>query len=417
MDKTRASLPTKGREWSELQATMQEMGGHDVNWRDGKAAVYVFHSGDDVMQVAHDAYGMFIAENGLGPAAFPSLKQMETDVVGMALSLQSAPENAAGSMTSGGSESILLAIKACRDFCAERKTPTGVPEIVAPYSVHPAFDKGAHLMGLKVVRVACGEDYKADVKAMENAITDNTIMLVGSAPCFPYGLIDPIDALSELAVRHDLWLHVDACVGGYLNPFIRAISDSEIEAYDFSLPGVSSMSLDLHKYGYAAKGASTVLYRERAYRDAQVFHFSDWPCGHMYTPTFAGTRPGGAIAAAWAVLNFLGREGYEARARQIDDARRQLIGGCEALNLSIFGDPKLSIVGFGSENDDILAVGEGLYAQGWFSSRLKDPDGIQYMISPEHHRTMPNYLKSLALNVEDVRTGKRSRQQGEVSYS
>lgn len=202
-----------------------------------------------------------------------------------------------------------------------------------------------------------------------------------------------------------------------MNPFIRAISERDIETYDFSLPGVSSMSLDLHKYGYAAKGASTVLYRERAFRDAQVFHFSDWPCGHMYTPTFAGTRPGGAIAAAWAVLNYLGREGYETRARRIDDARRQLIDGCEALNLSVYGDPKLSIVGFGSENDDILAVGEGLYAQGWFSSRLQDPDGIQYMISPEHQRTMPIYLKSLALNVEDVRSGKRSRQQGKVSYS
>ena len=413
----RNSLPAQGRNWTELKDAMRTMGGNDVDWRGGKAAVYVFHSGDDVMAVAHDAYGMFIAENGLGPAAFPSLRRMESEVVDMALSLQQAPSGAAGNMTSGGSESILLAIKACRDYRAANKPVDGVPEIVAPYSVHPAFDKGAHLMGLRVVRVRCGDDFKGDVAAMENAITDNTIMLVGSAPCFPYGLIDPIGSLSSVALRHDLWLHVDACVGGYLNPFMRAVSDQEIEAYDFSLPGVCSMSLDLHKYGYAAKGASTVLYRDKAMRDAQVFHFDDWPCGHMYTPTFAGTRPGGAIAAAWAVLNYLGREGYEARARMIDDARRQLRNGCEDLGLRVFGEPKLSIVGFGSDTDDILAVGEGLYAEGWFSSRLKDPDGIQYMISPEHQRTMPDYLRVLGKQVEDVRSGRRTRQQGAVSYS
>lgn len=417
METERTSLPAKGRDWDELQSTMREMGGHDVDWRSGKAAVYVFHSGDDVMQVAHDAYGMFIVENGLGPAAFPSLKQMETDVVNIALSLQDAPAGATGSMTSGGSESILLAIKACRDYRAANNPVAGVPEIVAPYSVHPAFNKGAHLMGLKVIRVPCRDDFKADPVAMEAAITPNTIMLVGSAPCFPYGLIDPLDALSDIAVRQNLWLHVDACVGGYLNPFIRAISAHEIETYDFSLPGVSSMSLDLHKYGYAAKGASTVLYRHKAMRDAQVFHFEDWPCGHMYTPTFAGTRPGGAIAAAWAVLNYLGREGYEDRARQIDEARQCLISGCEDLGLVVYGEPKLSIVGFGSENDDILAVGEGLYEQGWFSSRLQDPDGIQYMISPEHHRTMPDYLKTLEANLVDVREGRRTRQQGKISYS
>ena len=417
MQKIRHSLPDQGRSWDELKATMQDMGGADVDWRGGKAAVYIFHSGDDVMQVAHDAYGMFIAENGLGPAAFPSLKQMETEIVDMALSLQHAPQGAAGSMTSGGSESILLAIKACRDFVARHKPVAGVPEIVVPYSVHPAFDKGAHLMGLKIIRIPCAGDFKADVAAMAAAVTDNTIMLVGSAPCFPYGLIDPIAALSDLAVQEGLWLHVDACVGGYLNPFMQAVSRQTIEAYNFDLPGVSSMSLDLHKYGYAAKGASTVLYRDKAMRDAQVFHFEDWPCGHMYTPTFAGTRPGGAIAAAWAVMNFLGRAGYEARAKMIHQARQQLIEGCEALGLTVFGAPKLSIVGFGSQHEDILAVGEGLYAQGWFSSRLVKPDGIQYMASPEHAKTMPRYLEALETNLLAVRSGLRGRRNADISYS
>ncbi|MEM7097812.1 MAG: aminotransferase class I/II-fold pyridoxal phosphate-dependent enzyme [Pseudomonadota bacterium] len=413
----RKSLAHNGIEWSELRESMIEMGQRDVGWRDGKAAVYIFHSGEEVMNVAHEAYGLYIAENGLGPAAFPSLKRMEQEVIQIALSLQNAPDSGTGSMTSGGSESILLAIKACRDFRARTGPVSGTPEIVAPYSVHPAFDKGAHMMGLKVVRVPCGDDFKADIGAMENAITENTIMLVGSAPCFPYGLIDPIEKLSNLAETNDLWLHVDACVGGYLNPFIAAVSDRDIETYDFSLPGVSSMSLDLHKYGYAAKGASTVLYRHPEYREAQIFDFDDWPCGQMMTPTFAGTRPGGAIAAAWAVLNHLGRAGYEARARLILDAQQQLIQGCQGMGLKIFGDPKLSIIAFGWDDGDILAAGEGLYQEGWFSSRLQDPDGIQYMTSPEHHKTMPSYLECLERCVAEVRSGKRVRRAGRVKYS
>lgn len=413
----RTELPKTGTEWPLLAERMGDYAVNDVQWRDGKASVYIFHSGDDVMQVAHDAYGMFIAENGLGPAAFPSLKRMESEVINMALGLQQAPEDAAGGMTSGGSESILLAIKSCRDH-AYANGRQGQLEIVAPYSVHPAFDKGAQLMGMRVVRVPCGSDYRADVAAMAAAVTEQTAMLVGSAPCFPYGVIDPIEALGALAEERGVWLHVDACVGGYINPFLRMVDpDGGPEPYDFSIPGVSSMSLDLHKYGYAAKGASTVLYRDKELRSHQAFDFDDWPCGRMYTPTFAGTRPGGAISAAWAVMNYLGEAGYAARAEQVLNARRQLTEGVVNLGLQVYGDPRSSIVAFGWDDGDILAVGEGLYEEGWFSSRLRDPDGIQLMISPEHIKTMPNYLKVLEKMVEEVRLGKRIRRAGNVSYS
>ena len=412
------TLPEVGTAWPELEPRMRAMAEHDVQWRDGKASVYIFHSGDDVMHVAHEAYGMFIAENGLGPAAFPSLRQMEREVVEIACNLQNAPEEAGGGITSGGSESILLAIKACRDRArAARGNDQEILEIVAPYSVHPAFDKGAHLMGLKVVRVPVADDFVADVQAMANAITANTVMLVGSAPCFPYGVIDPIEELSDIALKNDLWLHVDACVGGYINPFLAKVSEHPPEAYDFAIPGVMSMSLDLHKYGYAAKGASTLLFRDKALKQHQVFDFNDWPCGQMFTPTFAGTRPGGAISAAWAVLNHLGWDGYCERATRIAEAKAELIEGLERLDLQVFGDPRSSIVSFGWQNGDILAVGEGLYADGWFSSRLTNPDGIQVMISPEHHKTMANYLKALEKNQKDVMQGKRVRAQKGVSYS
>jgi glutamate/tyrosine decarboxylase-like PLP-dependent enzyme len=379
----------------------------------------VFHPGEDVLQVSHDAYGLFIAENGLGPAAFPSLKRMEREVVDMALGLQHAPEEAAGSMTSGGSESIFMAVKACRDWSRANRAVAGVPQIVVPYSAHPAFDKAAHLLGLEVIRVPLASDLLADTDAMAQALTERVIMLVGSAPCFPYGLIDPIAALSDLALDRGLWLHVDACVGGYLSPFVAALGES-LPEWDFRLAGVSSMSLDLHKYGYAAKGASTVLYRRREQRDAQVFHFDDWPCGHMFTPTLAGTRPGGAIAAAWAVLNYLGHEGYVARARRILEARHRLCDGLDALGLRVFGAPRLSIVAFGAKPEeplDMLAVGEGLYRDGWFSSRVRDPDGIQVMLSPEHQCWMDDYLEVLGRWLARGRSGTLARGSNGPRYS
>ena len=412
----RTTLPEEGTPWSELESQMQTLREKDVDWRGGRASVYVFHPGDDVLDVAHSAYGSFISENGLGPGAFPSLKRMEREVLEMALSLQNAPEDAGASMTSGGTESILLALKTCRDHVAATRPVPGTPQIVLPSSGHPAFDKGAHLMGLEVVRVPVADDFRADPEAMRAAVTPNTVMLVGSACCFPYGVIDPIDALSDLAQERDLWLHVDACVGGYVAPFMREV-DPQVPACDFSLPGVTSMSADLHKYGYAAKGASTVLYRTQALRQLQTFSFDDWPCGTMVTPTLAGTRPGGAIAAAWAVMRYLGRAGYIERAARIYAARISLQATLEALNLRCFGDPRLSLIAFGADDFDIFAVGDQLYREGWFSSRTRAPDGIHLMISPEHERTMTEYLDVLIRLTNDTRAGRLSRGKGAVSYA
>lgn len=419
-DQTNASplptdLPIQGTAWPELQAQMQSMRGDDVQWQSGRAAVYVFDSGEDVRQVAHDAYGMFISENGLGPAAFPSLRGMEKSVLDMALSLQQAPAGAAGSMTSGGTESIVMALKACRDYTAQQHPVQGIPEIVVPYSAHLAFDKGAHMLGMRVVRTPLADDFRSDVEQMAAAITPNTVMLVGSAPCFPYGVVDSIEALSELAIASNLWLHVDACVGGYLAPFMRAAGE-DIAPFDFSVPGVMSMSADLHKYAYAAKGASTVLYRSKELRDAQVFAFSDWPCGMMFTPTMAGTRPGGAIAAAWAVMNYLGHSGYTEKAGRIRTARTRLQSGLGALGLRCFGDPQMSILAFGGDLD-LLAVGEKLYAQGWFSSRVQKPDGIQLMLSPEHDQSMEEYLEILRDAVAQVQAGGGASSSKPISYS
>ncbi|HRO04336.1 MAG TPA: pyridoxal-dependent decarboxylase, partial [Terricaulis sp.] len=292
---SRLSLPEQGQAWPELEQQLKARGAHDVNWREGRAAIYVFNAGDDVGAVKKAAYAMFSEENGLGPAAFPSLAQMEREVVEFGLSLLNAPEGAAGAMTSGGTDSIVMAMKAARDFAREQGKAEPF-NVVIPYSAHPAFDKGAMLMDIEVRRTPL-KDYLADPAAIEAAMDEHTIMIVGSAPCFPFGLIDPIEALGALAARKHAWLHVDACVGGYLAPFVR-MNGAALPAFDFSVAGVSSMSGDLHKYGYASKGASTVFFRTEALKTHMPFDTGPWPLGRMITPTLAGTRPGGAIAAA-----------------------------------------------------------------------------------------------------------------------
>jgi glutamate/tyrosine decarboxylase-like PLP-dependent enzyme len=408
-----ARLPAAGLPWGQVRERMKALAAGDVDWRRGRAALYVFHPGDEVLEVAHEAYGMFISENGLAPSAFPSLAQMERDVVGMAGNLLALPEDGAGSMSSGGTESILLAVKACRDRArATARLPAGVlPRIVVPGTAHPAFEKAAQLLDLEVLRVPVAADLRADVSAMAQAIDARTIMLVGSAPCFPFGLVDPIAELSALALAHGLWLHVDACVGAFIAPFVRMNGD-DVATFDFSLPGVTSMSGDLHKYGYASKGASVVLYRDAGDFAFQRFEADVWPMGTMGTPTLAGTRPGGAIASAWAVLHYLGEAGYRERARMVVAARRTLEAGVRALGLAVFGSPQLGICAFGPVAGDALdgderwgGVWAGVAGAGWATSRTLQPRGIHLMLSPNHINVVDDYLVELGGWVDRARRG------------
>ncbi len=399
---------------------MRDYAEGDVDWRDGKAAVYVFHAGEDVLAVAKDAYALFQSENGLGPAAFPSLARMEREVIEIGLGLLQAPDGACGNLTSGGSESIFMAVKACRDEARSRGVDTAEAEIVLPRSAHPAFDKAAHYLGLRTVRVAVGRDLRADPAAMEAAIGERSLMLVGSAPCFPYGLIDPIPALGEIATRHALWLHVDACVGGYFSPFAR-MNGVAVEPFDFAVAGVASISADLHKYGYTAKGASTIFHRSEAQREHQVFRFDDWPAGGMLTPTAAGTRPGGAIAAAWAVLHYLGEAGYRERARQVVATREKIAAAIDAIpELCVIGDPKLGLIAYGSNDPEalpIFAVWAALKARGWFTGVITEPPGIHLMLSPAHAKAVDRYLADLRDAIADVQSGRSDAPAVEARYA
>jgi len=387
-------LPQHGTPWPELEARMRNMAAGDVKWRDGKTTMYIFNAGEDVERVKKAAYAMFSEENGLGPAAFPSIAQMERDVVAFGLALLNAPEGAAGAMTSGGTDSITMAVKAARDFAREKRGLKGALNLVAPYSVHPAFDKACTMMDIEIRRISV-QDYLADVDAMGAAMDANTIMLVGSAPCFPFGLIDPIAALGALAEKRGVWLHVDACVGGYIAPFVR-MNGADLPPFDFAVPGVLSMSADLHKYGYASKGASTVFFRSEALKAFMPFDAGPWPLGRMHTPTLAGTRPGGAIAAAWAVTQFLGVDGYREKQRAVTDAREKIEAGVRELGFRVLGAPLLGLVAFTHDERDCLSLLGKMYQRGWVTAGLMEPRALHVMLSPAHREFAESYLADLA---------------------
>jgi sphinganine-1-phosphate aldolase len=397
----RPALPKTGADWAEMKSRMADYAQGDVRWRDGKTAVYVFNAGPEIEQVQKEAYALFQSENGLGPAAFPSLKRMEDEVVGFGLELLHGSPEASGAITSGGTDSITMALKAARDFARKAKATGGPLNIVIPRSAHPAFDKAAALMEIEVRRVPL-KDYLADPEAMGEAADAATVMIAGSAPNFPYGLIDPIAALSKLALARDLWLHVDACVGGYLAPFVR-MNGADIAPFDFELPGVRSMSADLHKYGYAAKGASTVFFRSAELQKFMVFDFRDWPGGRMVTPTLAGTRPGGAIAAAWAVMNVLGVSGYREKQARVVAAREAIQAGVEALGFAVLGRPQLGLIAFTREDLDCGALWGKLRERGWFTSLTTEPRSLHLMLSPIHAEVAGQYLADLAWAVQAVR--------------
>ena len=397
-------LPKKGRAWSDLREEMTERASGDVKWRDAKTAVYVFNAGDDVRDVAKHAYAAFMSENGLGPAAFPSLKQMEDEVVSIGLDLLNGPEGAAGNITSGGTDSITMAIKAARDYARSIGKAKTKANIVVPWSAHPAFTKASMMMDLEERRVPC-KDLYADPAAMAELIDENTIMIVGSAPCFPYGLIDPIAELGAVAAEKDVWLHVDACVGGYFAPFAR-MNGVDLVPFDFEVEAVKSISADLHKYGYCAKGASTVFFRTEALRAHMIFECADWPGGHMVTPTLAGTRPGGAISAAWAVMHYLGEEGYRAKQQQVCDTRQYIGDAAQAMGFEILGEPKLGLIAFHHPQYDSYALLGKMMAKGWITAVSTEPKALHLMLSPAHWDVKEQYVADLKAAMDEVGDGK-----------
>lgn len=396
-----SALPEHGTDWDELQAHMQRARADDIDWARGRAAVYVHHAGDDVLAVAKQAYLMYFSENGLGPKAFPSLAGFEAEVIAMGLELLHGPDGARGVMTTGGTESIFIAVKAARDRARGRLGDRAPLEIVLPFTAHPAFDKAAHYLGMRTVRTPLRGDFCADPEAMRAAIGERTAMIVGSAPAYPHGVVDPIAEIAAVAQQHELWMHVDACVGGYIAPFARMLG-RPIADFDFAVAGVTSISADLHKYGYAAKGASTLFLRDAAAHAHVGYRFEGWPRGVYQTDTLVGTRAGGAIAAAWAVMNYLGRDGYLRVTERILGVREALEAGLTRLGMCVWGRPELSILAWGSPRHDIAAIGQRLSQRGWLVGYLSEPPGIHLMLNMTHEAIVDEYLADVARAIDEV---------------
>jgi sphinganine-1-phosphate aldolase len=402
MTKSETKIPTQGIDRNALLRHLKASRGHDTEWKNGRAFCLVYHPGDERAALIQEAYNMFFSENALNPSAFPSLRRFESEVVAMSASLFNGGDSIEGTMSSGGTESILLAVKTAREWAKTHKPEIKEPEVIVPVSAHPAFQKAFHYFGIKGISIPVGADYRVDMAAVRKAISPNTILLVGSAPSYPHGVVDPIRDLSDLALEKGLLLHVDACVGGFMLPFVRRLGYA-VPDYDFALPGVTSMSADLHKYGYAAKGASVVLYRNAELRKHQFYVYTEWPGGIYGSTTMLGTRPGGAIAAAWAALNTIGMNGYMEMAKRSMLATEKIKAGIAAIpSLSVIGDPDMSIVAFRSDSLNIHVLGDELHMMGWHFDRQQLPDSLHLTISQVHADVADDFLVDLQKAVEKL---------------
>jgi glutamate/tyrosine decarboxylase-like PLP-dependent enzyme len=408
-------IPEKGLSKDRVLELLRAMKKDDANYRDARMFGLIYNAGEDVEEMAREAYSAYMFENALSPFAFPSLLRMETEFISMVSGLFGGDKETVGSMTSGGTESILMAVKSAREWAKVHKPEVKNPEMIAPVTAHPAWNKAADYLGLKMVMTPIGGDYRADVRAMKEAITANTIILGGTAVTYPHGAIDPIAEIGALAREKNLWLHVDGCLGGYVLPFLEK-SGHPIPPYDFRIPGVNSLSVDIHKYGYISKGVSTVLYRNKDLRQYQFYVYTDWPGGVYATPALSGARPGGAIASAWAIVNYLGEEGFLRLCKTARETTLDFIAGIRQIpGLFVLGDPPATVLAFGARELNIYRVGAKMKERNWHLDAQHLPASLHMTVSPAHSKIVAPFLKDLREAAEEVARTREEAPSGEAA--
>lgn len=393
------TLPDSGLSHDEVIERLQSMRGDDARWQDGRTFGLVYDGGPEVHAIAEAAAAMYLHENALNTLAIPSLGQIQREVVGTMAGLLHG-DDAAGFMTSGGTESILMAVKTARERArAERGIERG--QIVLSDTAHAAFHKAAHYFSLDPVIVPVGDDYRCDVDATADAVNENTVLVVGSAPQYPHGVIDPIEELATIGAEVDANVHVDACMGGFVLPFMERLGE-ELPLWDFRVPGVTTISLDVHKLGYAPKGASIILHRDKASRRFQTYTFDAWKGGFYASPSMQGTRSGAPMAAAWAVMHRLGLEGYEQLTRTTIDTARKIQAGVRAIDgLALVGEPEAQLLAIRIDDGwgdrlDVFAVGDALGRRGWYLDRQSNPDSLHATVSNGNAPVADQFLADLA---------------------
>ena len=369
----------------------------DVRWREGRAFSLAYNAGPDALAVAEEAYRRFSGENALNTDAFPSLKRIQAEVVAMAGVWLGATPQSAGFMTSGGTESILMAVKAARDRLLALRAIRN-PNMVLPTSAHAAFAKAGAYFGVEVRRVAVQPDWRANVAAMRDVTDENTVLIVGSAPQYPQGVVDDIVGIAKIAIDFDINCHVDACMGGVTLAYLARLGEN-ITPWNLQVPGVSSISVDLHKFGYTSKGASVIIYATKHLRSFQGFITDDWLGGFYGSSGVLGTKSGGSMASAWAVMHFLGDDGYLRLTRQAREATLQLADFVrESQDLVLRAEPESTLLCFGARDPsalNVFAVADELSKRGWYVDRQTPPDSLHCTVNAIHHDKIDWFTKDL----------------------
>jgi glutamate/tyrosine decarboxylase-like PLP-dependent enzyme len=387
-----------GRTVPEVLGGLEELRAHDVRWRDGRAFSLAYSAGPEVLALSEEAYRRFSGENALNMGAFPSLREMHNQVVSAALRWVHGDADAAGFMTSGGTESLVLVVRAALRRAEREGRQLARPNMVLPSSAHAALEKGADYFGVESRRVPVGADWRADTGAMIAAVDENTVLLVASAPSYPQGVVDDVPPLAAVAAERRINMHVDACMGGVTLPYMER-AGAAVTPWDFRVEGVTSISIDLHKYGYAAKGSGVLLHRNKFLRADQTFVTDNWLGGTYGSSGILGTKSGGPIASSWAVMQHLGDDGYQ---RLTDAARRTAlriashVDGHPLLRMRALPDSTLLCIGARDEiRHDVFALADALAARGWYVDRQAPPKSIHLTVNAVHEDVVDHFLADL----------------------
>jgi glutamate/tyrosine decarboxylase-like PLP-dependent enzyme len=403
-------IPDKGLKKEDVLKALKSYKGQDPDWKSGRVLGYIYYPGDKAQDVIDEAYTMYLTENALDPTTFPSTLRLENEVVGMVAHLLRGDENVVGNFTSGGTESLILAVKTARDYARTTRPHIREPEMLLPVTAHASFYKAAHYLNVKPVITPVHDDsFLADVDAMRDAITDNTILLVGSAPGYAHGVVDPISEIAKLAQEKDLLCHVDGCVGGIHLSYMRKLG-IRVPEFDFTVPGVTSISADLHKYGYAAKGASVVLYKNKELRKHQIFACSRWTGYTVINAAVTSSKTAGPMAAAWAVMSYLGDEGYMKIVREVMEATQIVIDGINRIDgVKILGEPNMCMFSFASTSQkiNVYRLADALKTKGWFLQpqfkRANSPANLHISMNRSTVHQAKTFLKVFEETIEELK--------------
>jgi len=414
MSATMHKLPDKGTSYEDITARVDELYAAMTPELRGKLSSTAFWGAGDSYRVVKETFLKFFSWNALFTFQEPAAAKMENDVLDICIDLVGGGEQARGNLTSGGTESNFCALHAMRGWAREQRPRIRQPEIVAPYSIHSTVHKAARILDLKLVTVPQRPDLGADVDGIRAAITENTIGIAASAPNWPYGRVDPIGELGQIALEHDLWLHVDACVGAYVLPFFRELGQ-DIPPYDLSVPGVRSISGDLHKYGFAPKPCSTILWRSQAEQAHHYLPVTDWPCGLYLSQGFVGSRPLAPVAAIWALMHYLGREGYLAHARKLLAVRQQIIDRVAAIDGLHSWPSDGPLLQIASDDFDIQLLVGAMEQRGWRLLGVLEPPAIHLTVDVLPQAELERFLDDLEASAAAIRAGEVDTE-GLLSY-